>query len=105
MNRGPLPNRADDSSHVRTAIRAAKPVRPLSCPPLATYAGNVKGHEPEDLIPPRPTLEALRRNAQECAGCDLFRSATQALLGEGPRQARAMFVGEHPGNEEDLAGR
>jgi uracil-DNA glycosylase len=36
--------------------------------------------------------------------CDLYRHATQAVFGEGPPDARVVFVGEQPGNAEDLAG-
>jgi DNA polymerase len=42
--------------------------------------------------------------AQQCKGCDLYRNATQAVLGEGPPSARIMMVGEQPGDKEDLAG-
>jgi probable DNA metabolism protein len=40
----------------------------------------------------------------ECRRCDLWRHATQAVLGEGPLDARMMLVGEQPGDEEDLRG-
>jgi uracil-DNA glycosylase family protein len=62
-------------------------------------------HAPIDLIPARPTLAALRRVIQQCEGCDLYRTATQAVMGEGPSKARVMLVGEQPGNDEDLQGR
>jgi DNA polymerase len=42
---------------------------------------------------------------QRCRGCDLYRDATQAVLGEGRAAARVVFVGEQPGDREDLAGR
>jgi DNA polymerase len=57
------------------------------------------------LIPARPTLPALRHAAAGCRACDLWRRGTQTVFGEGPREADAMFVGEQPGNDEDLAGR
>jgi uracil-DNA glycosylase family protein len=41
---------------------------------------------------------------QECRRCDLWRHATQAVLGEGPKHARIMLVGEQPGDDEDLKG-
>ena len=69
------------------------------------YAETVNSHKPADLIGDRPTLDRLRQAVQECEGCDLFRYATQGVLGEGPAKARVMFVGEQPGNEEDLEGR
>ena len=57
------------------------------------------------LIPPRPTLTALRAAAAGCRACDLWQRGTQTVFGEGSRQAEVMFVGEQPGNEEDLQGR
>ena|SRR5579863_2544224 len=56
------------------------------------------------FIPPRPSLPKLRQAIQNCQGCDLYRYATQAVFGEGPRQAPIVFIGEEPGNEEDLQG-
>jgi uracil-DNA glycosylase family protein len=55
-------------------------------------------------IPARPTLPKLRAAAQTCTACELYRDATQAVLGEGPAKARAMFVGEQPGDREDIEG-
>jgi uracil-DNA glycosylase len=62
-------------------------------------------HEPIALIPAHPTPAGLRRVIQQCEGCDLYRYATQAVMGDGPSKARVMFVGEQPGNDEDLQGR
>jgi uracil-DNA glycosylase family protein len=56
------------------------------------------------LIPDKPALDELREAAAECAACPLFRNATQTVFGEGPERAQIMFVGEQPGNSEDLAG-
>ena len=56
------------------------------------------------LIAPRPTLASLRQAAAECKACDLWRRGTQTVFGEGARHAAVMFVGEQPGNEEDLTG-
>jgi DNA polymerase len=57
------------------------------------------------LVPPRPTLPSLREAATGCRACDLWKRGTQTVFGEGGRRAEAMFVGEQPGNDEDLAGR
>src|SRR5262245_26011629 len=57
------------------------------------------------LIPDRPTAENLRSSAAACRACDLWRRSTQTVFGEGPRHPAALFVGEQPGNDEDLAGR
>jgi uracil-DNA glycosylase len=63
-------------------------------------------HPPaETFFPERLTLSGLAAAAQGCTACDLYRNATQAVLGEGPRRAGAVFVGEQPGDQEDLAGK
>ena len=56
------------------------------------------------LIPPAPTLPALRTAAASCKACDLWKRGTQTVFGEGARNAQVMLVGEQPGNDEDLAG-
>jgi DNA polymerase len=48
--------------------------------------------------------EALRDEAAGCTRCHLYKHATQTVFGEGPVDARMMFVGEQPGDQEDLAG-
>jgi DNA polymerase len=58
-----------------------------------------------DLIPPRPTLSVVKDAAADCRACDLWKKGTQTVFGEGGRRATVMFVGEQPGNEEDLAGK
>ena len=55
-------------------------------------------------VPEQPTLEGLREAAAECRGCHLYERATQTVFGEGARGAEVMFVGEQPGDQEDLAG-
>ena len=55
-------------------------------------------------LPDRIDHESLREAAQSCRGCDLWRNATQAVIGEGPESADAMFVGEQPGDQEDKEG-
>ncbi len=50
-------------------------------------------------------LGALRADAASCTRCPLYAPATQTVFGEGPADARLMFVGEQPGDQEDLAGR
>ena len=48
---------------------------------------------------------ALRNEAAQCTRCDLYKCATQTVFGEGPLDARILFVGEQPGDQEDIAGR
>lgn len=49
--------------------------------------------------------EALREDAMGCTRCHFYRDATQTVFGEGPVGAGMMFVGEQPGDQEDLSGR
>lgn len=56
-----------------------------------------------DFIPPRATLPKLREAAAHCRGCDLW-TCGRTVFGEGPRGATVMFVGEQPGDQEELAG-
>jgi uracil-DNA glycosylase len=53
----------------------------------------------------RIAWEALRDEASGCVRCPLWKPATQTVFGEGPVDAALMFVGEQPGDQEDLAGR
>ena len=50
------------------------------------------------------SLAGLRRAACDCRACDLWKNATQTVFGEGPPRAKIVFVGEQPGDQEDLAG-
>ena len=55
-------------------------------------------------VPDRPSLKRLREAVQDCRGCELYRDATQAVMGEGPANAAVMVLGEQPGDKEDQAG-
>jgi len=57
------------------------------------------------LVPESPTLPKLREAAADCKACDLWKTGTQTVFGEGAKKAEILFVGEQPGNDEDLAGR
>jgi uracil-DNA glycosylase family protein len=57
------------------------------------------------LVPERPSLPKLREAAAGCTACDLYKTGTQTVFGEGTRNAEVMFVGEQPGDQEDLAGK
>jgi DNA polymerase len=65
--------------------------------------------QPQDTaaryIPTSPTLPLLREIARGCQACDLYKTGTQTVFGEGRRSARAIFVGEQPGDSEDRIGR
>jgi probable DNA metabolism protein len=51
------------------------------------------------------SLDSVRERAAHCKECPLWKHATQTVFGEGNEIARVMFVGEQPGDQEDLAGK
>ena len=59
----------------------------------------------EALIPDQPSLPALNEAAAGCQACDLYQTGTQTVFGEGGAHARVMFVGEQPGDREDIEGK
>jgi uracil-DNA glycosylase len=67
-------------------------------------AKRVPARSASDFIPPAPTLPNLRQAAKDCTGCDLYQRATQTVFGEGASHAKVVFVGEQPGDQEDLQG-
>ena len=73
-----------------------------TAPPTPRRRRVPEGEAPE---PRNDTLPALREAAADCKRCRLWKPATQTVFGEGPRNARMLFVGEQPGDSEDLSGR
>jgi uracil-DNA glycosylase len=55
--------------------------------------------------PETRSLAKLREAAADCKACDLWKTGTQTVFGEGSSSAEIVFVGEQPGDKEDLAGR
>src|SRR5438132_8443778 len=56
------------------------------------------------FVPKTISVRPLSAAAHECRGCDLYKTATQVVFGAGPNEARVMFVGEQPGDQEDRQG-
>jgi DNA polymerase len=56
------------------------------------------------FVPSTTSLRVIAEAVQKCRGCDLYKYATQAVFGEGPKRARVMLVGEQPGDQEDRQG-
>jgi DNA polymerase len=63
-----------------------------------------RGPGAQEWVPDRPSLKRLREAIPDCRGCELYRDATQAVMGDGPARAAVMVLGEQPGDKEDLAG-
>jgi DNA polymerase len=58
-----------------------------------------------EWVPDRLTRTSLVEAVQHCRGCELYRDATQAVLGEGAAHARVVLLGEQPGDKEDIEGK
>lgn len=57
-------------------------------------------------FPPNATIEQLQKEAAHCQACDLYKNATQTVFGEGSStKPKVIFVGEQPGDQEDIKGR
>ena len=57
------------------------------------------------LVPDKQTLGALRDAAADCRACDLYKTGTPPVFGEGLKKAEVMLIGEQPGDKEDIEGR
>ena len=51
-----------------------------------------------------PDWNSLENSCRNCTACDLCRGRTNVVFGVGNRNADIMFVGEGPGEQEDLQG-
>ncbi|PFG31524.1 UdgX family uracil-DNA binding protein [Paramicrobacterium agarici] len=58
----------------------------------------------DEWVPNTVELRRLRAAVQDCRGCELWRDTTQAVFSSGTRSAALMFVGEQPGDREDVEG-
>jgi DNA polymerase len=97
-----LPEAALITSLAASAPRATQHMieEPASTPRLRApaHAADVAEHDLD-------SLPAIARAAKRCTACALCTKATQTVFGEGPEDASVMFVGEQPGDQEDLVGR
>ena len=69
-------------------------------PPDRPALGPIVLHTKSD-----PALLRSAKDASACRRCPLYQHATQTVFGEGPAVATVMFVGEQPGDQEDIIGR
>jgi uracil-DNA glycosylase len=91
---GELAAQATEQSGRMVAQPATAPQRLIRALPLRAAA--VRG--------PIDSLAVLQAATQRCRECPLGAHATQAVCGEGPLKPALMFVGEQPGDQEDLRG-
>jgi len=65
----------------------------------------MRSEEGEEGMNPIEELERLRKEAEECCKCRLCKTRKNVVFGEGDPQTNLMFVGEAPGEQEDIQGR
>ncbi|MDC7785684.1 UdgX family uracil-DNA binding protein [Rhodoplanes sp. TEM] len=100
-----MPETREIPAMVATAGRrvAAMKARAPDVPP--GFADKIAARASPGPDGPATPLEALRGEVAACRRCPLHGPATQAVCGEGPRDAAIVFVDEQPGDQEDLSGR
>jgi DNA polymerase len=87
------------AGHVTEVMIAQEQSQTCSTPQRReTPMAHTPHHNPESLA-------YLREEAAGCRACHLYKDATQTVFGEGAAHASVMFVGEQPGDKEDLAGK
>ncbi|HUP09352.1 MAG TPA: UdgX family uracil-DNA binding protein [Caldimonas sp.] len=84
---------------------SAKPVPDPARPRPRVTEAATQPNQPDPTLEEPTSLEDLAQALDRCRECPLGELATQGVPGEGPRRARLMFVGEQPGDQEDLKGR
>lgn len=102
---GPLAAQAQQRSDRMIEQQPTQPVRRVTRVTHVTHATNRQGEPLARLIGPVATLQELHAATQRCRACPIGACATQAVNGEGPQRPGLMFVGEQPGDQEDLRGR
>ena len=87
---------ADSGGGLPEAEALDEAPRPLDRPPLGFV-----------VLPASETsaIAGVAHEARGCERCELYRAAAQTVFGEGPSGARVMFIGEQPGDQEDVIGR
>jgi DNA polymerase len=98
-----IPGLIDQAKARTTAMVQAAPTEPSARARRAALRQSRDAPAGTGVAP--ASLEEIAAAVQVCRRCDLWRDATQGVPGEGPVHAAMMFVGEQPGDQEDLAGR
>jgi uracil-DNA glycosylase len=88
------------NARIGTAIPEAEDVDEAPRPPDRPALGPV-------VLPVHadPPLQEAMHEASDCHRCHLYEAATQTVFGEGPARAQLLFIGEQPGDQEDIIGR
>ncbi len=89
-----------DGAQPGTSVPEAEPLVEDPWPPDRAPIGPVVLATETDTA-----VEEAAGEAADCRRCPLYGPATQTVFGEGPVAARTIFVGEQPGDQEDVVGR
>ncbi len=86
--------------------RPSSPVhdQPPERAPLPTAHAGADTEPPRARAKERPTLEQVRAQLGECTRCQLSKSRSRIVFGDGHPDADLMFIGEGPGEQEDEQG-
>lgn len=91
------------TSAATTPRPAASPAQGAPAPARAASGAPASlGERP--IAPGRPTLEEVRAALGDCRRCRLAEGRTQIVFGVGSPDASLLFIGEGPGEQEDLQG-
>ena len=98
-----IPEMIETAGARAAAMVAANPTQPSDR--ALKIAARRERDAPVDSSLTADTLNDVAASVQICRRCELWRDATQGVPGEGALNAALMFVGEQPGDMEDLSGR
>ena len=106
----PLPPSRDSTTNTEQRTDSSRPASPRAASPQPTPPEETGPDTPrsENDEPPwadrRPELDEVRRHLGDCTRCDLSRGRQSIVFGDGNPNADLMFIGEAPGEQEDLRG-
>jgi uracil-DNA glycosylase len=104
----PVPRPARSAPFIEQVAAEPEPAPPVA-PPAPAPHGLVVGSAEMELIPGEigaaADLTQLAELIRRCTRCDLYKTAINAVPGEGNPHADFMCVGEAPGAQEDATGR
>ena len=98
-----LPEAALIPSLLQQAPRRVERMIRKSTAKAAVHADDTEWHPAP--VPQTDNLAEVATAARSCTACHLYKVGTQTVFGEGPKRATIMFLGEQPGDQEDLAGK
>ena len=98
-----LPEAALIPSLLQQAPRRVESMIRKSTAKAAVHADDTEWHPAP--VPQTDNLAEVATAARSCTACHLYKLGKQTVFGEGPKRATIMFLGEQPGDQEDLAGK